>query len=302
MSEMRQRRGPGGEASGSGSASSSSGMRGGPEIDTREAEQKLMDAMHSLRKPKTVGLSNGAKKWKDLLEKDPYNVELAYKLGEAYANDEQWAAATNILERSYKKVKDLPDEEQTNYLLMLCEGRFTAEEHRNAADVLEQIIPPHPDDERYKKYNILATQVFCFIGDMTNGLKCFANAIEGEPFENAAAVFVICQPGLWTCGCFDVAHEMIQKMITSEEMQQRFSVLQKLSGMRSELKKKQQEEEDSIFGFTKFTVYTFVVVFVIMMLIMGFIGETRSLASWEEYRKNPPQDPYRRRSQHWQSP
>eukprot|EP00439_Symbiodinium_sp_Y106_P084026 s597_g24.t1 len=162
----------------------------------KEVEEKLSSLLEQMKPNPKPGTSNEAKKFKDELAKDPYNMTLIFELGKAYSVDEQWDRCANVLLRGFKRVSELEAvEDRFNFLVVLAQASLHLEKYRQALAVINDIADPD-DTESLRGLNILRCQVYCLNGEMQKGLKAFNAAITGDSFEVAVKAWASCSRAL----------------------------------------------------------------------------------------------------------
>lgn len=275
MSELRQRRGEpqeqGTEAAGTTSEDT--------ELSTRTKEEVMADAEKMLEKIKAgpkPGISHEAKKWKDELAQDPYNMELIFQLGLAYAKDQQWDKCANVMLRGFKRVNEFEDKAVKDaYLMTLCQASMSQEKFRQALMVFNDIEEPE-DDELLHRYEALKCYVFCSNGDASAGLKAFHKSIENQEFDTAVGNWALCYPGLQKVGAVEVTRSTLEAMATTEAMKKRLELVELIRNFKATASKEKDQAAQSKSFIQKVTAVILLVFFCVCMYFLYDI-ETRNL-------------------------
>lgn len=179
-------------------------------------------------KPAT-GISHNSKKWKDQLLSDPQNLTLMHELGKAYAEDQQWERAENVLLRGWTRVSELDSQKRLEYLMCLIQASLQREHFAQALAALNQIEEPV---EEMRGLDVLKVQVHCANVDLSNGLKAFRKAIEGMDFETSCIVWAGCSTNLMKCGGWEVTKTLLHSLAQTEEDHQRLRMIENLIKMK----------------------------------------------------------------------
>lgn len=181
----------------------------------------------SPKQPKP-GLSNEAKRVKDQLEEDPFNLELMLQLGNAYANDHQFQKCCNVLLRGWKRVHELPeDETRFEFLMLLCEASGHLAKHKQALAVLGDIQEPSDPEDR-RSFAVLACQVHAHNGNVQQCLRFFHVAMDGADFDSSLGSWASCALAMKEAGCYMQARAAMQQRLQTEEESQKFEALETL--------------------------------------------------------------------------
>lgn len=233
MSAIRQRRG----ASGASEPTKTEGLS---EAGLKGLDKLKQHLMNADEKPKP-SMSNVAKKAKDALEEDPFNLELMYKLGKAHADDNHWTQCGNVLLRGWKRMSEVSDEELVfDFLVQLCEASMKLDKWKQASAVLSDIVPlKDPDDLRH--YSLLACKVYAENGVPHESLAAFRVAVDGIDFAAALNVWVECAASLRHAGLYASARATMQSLATVEEDGRKLEVLETLIELKEHGNKTQKQ-------------------------------------------------------------
>uniref|UniRef100_A0A7S0FW96 Uncharacterized protein n=1 Tax=Pyrodinium bahamense TaxID=73915 RepID=A0A7S0FW96_9DINO len=228
MSELRLRRGAEQQAAEQTSITEASDRAA---LKT-EVTQELEKMLKRLREGPRQGLSHAAKKVKDQLTDDPYNMELILELGLAYAQDQQWFQCANVLLRGWKRVGEFQSREvRCHFLMTLCQASMAQRKYRQAMAVMGDIEEPE-DEDTFKRCEALKSHVYCCNGDMAAGLKAFHRAIEGQDFESACRIWAMCYPGLKKVGALEMTKSAVEAMTEDEGSKNRLKLIELIACMK----------------------------------------------------------------------
>jgi len=241
MSELRQRRG---EPQEQRREAGESTLAEAADSDGRNKEEAIAEAEKMLKKIKEgpkPGLSHEAKRWKDELSEDPYNMSLIFQLGLAYAKDQQWDKCANVMLRGLKRVNEFEDKEvRAHFLMTLCQASMQQQKFRQALTVFNDIEEPE-DDELSKRYEALKCYVYCSNGDASAGLKAFHKAIDGQDFDLAVGFWALCYPGLQKVGALEVTRGTLEAMATDEAMKKRLQLVELIRTFKTNTTKEAEQ-------------------------------------------------------------
>uniref|UniRef100_A0A7S4UYJ5 Uncharacterized protein n=1 Tax=Alexandrium monilatum TaxID=311494 RepID=A0A7S4UYJ5_9DINO len=241
MSELRQRRGERPEADGL-------ALPPGDEFASRSKDEVAREAeemMKKIREGPKPGLSHEAKRFKDELKEDPYNMELIFQLGLAYAKDQQWDKCANVMLRGLKRVNEFESEElRVHFLMTLCQASLSQGKFRQALMVFNEIAEP-ADANLARSYEALKCFVLCSNGDASAGLKAFHKAVEGEGFDLALGHWALCYPGLQKVGALEVTRGTLEAMATDESMKKRLEMVEMIRELKMNTLKERDQEANS---------------------------------------------------------
>jgi len=257
--------------------------RGMTAADEEVARKKIVDElMHIVKKepegPKP-GLSNDAKAAKDALVKDPYNMDHIFKLGMAYAHDEQWTRSANVLLRGWKRVKEIVSvQERFEFLVFLCQGSMNLKKHRQALAVLEDIEVPL--EFNAPALNALKCQVYCANGDAPRGMKAFHDAIAGQDFDQAAAQWAICHEQLVHAGLAESTKTLLKERVAAsnscEEDCKKLDLMESIIQIKAAYKQS-PEKAMPLSPAVRSTLFVVLVVFIMITVYALYVLEKMSL-------------------------
>ncbi|OLP84031.1 hypothetical protein AK812_SmicGene35136 [Symbiodinium microadriaticum] len=275
MSELRQRKGEKSEKDGTEAVAKAPEMIPG---QRKEVEEKLSSLLEQMKPNPKPGTSNEAKKFKDELAKDPYNMTLIFELGKAYSVDEQWDRCANVLLRGFKRVSELESvEDRFNFLVVLAQASLHLEKYRQALAVVNDIADPE-DTESLRGLNILRCQVYCLNGEMQKGLKAFNAAITGDSFEVAVKAWASCSRALKQANAWVVTKGTLTKLTQTEDERKQLESIEKLCEFKDEVHKIQHPEADTSRAWLLFALLA--VVFMALLAVLTW-AEQRSLAKMQ---------------------
>lgn len=207
-----------------------------------EAIEHFMSMMQKETEKPKPGLSNEAKKWKDALATDPYDMTFITRLGIAYAADRQWQQSVTVLMRGWKRVSEFKEDKAAlEYLQLLAQGSYKLQKFRQALAVLHDIsddMLSSADEEGRSRVHALRCQVHCANGDQQKGLKAFHQAIEGQAFDAAAGHWAACLLDLQKVDLLEVTRSTIQGRAKTDEERQ------KIEAMEAIVKAKEQYRQE----------------------------------------------------------
>mmetsp|Transcript_96857 Transcript_96857/g.134461 ORF Transcript_96857/g.134461 Transcript_96857/m.134461 type:complete len:280 (-) Transcript_96857:169-1008(-) len=276
MSEMRQRRGER-PAEAEDTVEEKSG--GWSPEQKAQVEEKLASLMKSMKANPKPGTSNEAKKYKDLLDEDPFNLLAIYGLGKAYAVDEQWDRCCNVMLRGFKRVNEMENqEERFDFLVTLAKASMNLEKFRQALAVVNDMSDPE-DPEELRGLNIMRCQVYCHNGELQKGLKAFNTAIEGNSFQDAVKAWASCSRGLKQVNGWGVTKNTVLKLAETEEEKKQLESIDKLCEFKDDVHKLQAPKGISDVRLWLLTGLLVVLLCILLSILYWF--EQRSLAKME---------------------
>lgn len=161
------------------------------------------------RMHKLPSTSDKAKRAKDALEKDPYNVELINQLGQIYASEAQWDKAANVMIRGWKRAAELKDpNDRFAFLMRLGEASFRNHQFRQTEAILRDIDEPEDYYDR-KAFQLLSCHTYAEVGDAPRALEVFSKAIASEDFDNAIKIWAAAALRLKKVGAFEAAKNSV---------------------------------------------------------------------------------------------
>lgn len=208
-------------------------------------KQKVIDEfLQMLQKTKQgpkPGLSNEAKKAKDALACDPYNMERIRDLGFAYATDDQWKQCANVLVRGWKRANTLKDPlERFEFLYLLCQASLQLEKYRQAMAVLQDIEDPPPETVDERVFSVLKCKVYSANGETQLALKAFHQAVDGQEFIHACAQWCACLEYMRKAGLVDVTKSTLLARATSDEDKAKLDAMEKIVDLKTQYKQEGQ--------------------------------------------------------------
>jgi len=163
-------------------------------------------------------ISNTAKKAKDTLETDPYNMDFISKLGLVYANEHQHEKAANVMIRGWKRASELKDpNERFRFMLKLSEVSFRNRQFKQAYAVIMDIEEPRDPKEKLA-YQLLFCHVAAEAGEAPKALSIFSKAVEKEDFEMAVKILASCCLRLSHVGSFQAAKNTVAQKARTGQM------------------------------------------------------------------------------------
>jgi hypothetical protein len=220
------------------------------QVDEDAAKQQVVNQlMQMVQKPADgpkPGLSHEAKNAKELLAKDPYNMEHICDLGIAYAKDEQWEKSANVLLRGWKRAKEITDvQKRFEFLILLTMGSMNLKKYRQALAVLEDI--EEPLEFNASALNALKCQVYCANNDAPRGLKAFNDAILGLDFDQALSQWQLCHEMLVKGGLAETTKTLLRDCLSEtadkDEEIRKLDMLEAIIEVKRSYKQKQSEPQ-----------------------------------------------------------
>jgi len=210
-----------------------------PSASREELVNQITEMVKKLQAGPKPGLSHNAKKWKDQLKEDPYNLESMYRLGVAYAQDEHWEKCANVMIRGLKRMEEFKEIEQRyDYLYTLCQASLRVRKYQQALLVLKEM--KLPEDETFTELEVLQCQVYCANGDAQKGIKNFHEAIKDKDFTDASAVWAMCHMYLRKVEAYDICKQAIEAIAAKEDdpdaAQKKLAVLESIAALKDSAK------------------------------------------------------------------
>jgi len=179
------------------------------------------------------GLSHAAKKVKDQLADDPYNMELIWQLGQALRDDGQWDKVSNVLLRGWKRVSEFKDSEtRFEYLHMLAKAALEEKKYKQALAVLND-TEESESEERSADFHMLRCQIYCFNGDAQKGLSSFNKAIDGHDFDSVLKIWSECIPAIKEVGAYDATKTTVERKASTEQQKEKVHAIGRLAELQS---------------------------------------------------------------------
>lgn len=225
-------------------------------------------------KPKP-GTSNEAKEIKDKLKEDPFNMELIFKLGKAYAADYQWERCATILLRGFKRASEFKDrKERFDFLMTLCQASIQLKKYKQALAVVNDVETPGDQDDQYV-HEIMKCRVYCFNGDTEKGLKAFNRAIDGLQFEGVTQTWASCSDALRMADCWIATKTTVTNMAKNDEDRQKLDSIEKMIKLKEDYLA--ADEKPKMSGTEQTVFYTVIFIAVVMFFYFLWCLEARSL-------------------------
>merc|ERR1719310_246723 len=233
------------------------------------------------------GLSNEAKKWKDALATDPYDMTFITRLGIAYAADRQWQQSVTVLMRGWKRVSEFKEDKAAlEYLQLLAQGSYKLQKFRQALAVLHDIsddMLSSADEEGRSRVYALRCQVHCANGDQQKGLKAFHQAIEGQAFDDAAGHWAACLLDLQKVDLLEVTRSTVQGRAKTDEERQKLEAMEAIVNAKEQYRQEMLKPKyPAALRPVLNVVYAVLGVFLIYIL---YVWEQRSFASLANSKK-----------------
>lgn len=212
-----------------------------------ETTDKMLTSIQEAAKPKP-GLSAEAKRFKDALTVDPYNLEYMFALGVNYSKDNQWTQAENVLVRGWKRVKEFSEKEKRfSYLQVLLRATLKNRKYKQAAAVLQDMEEPEKEGLQYMYY-ASQCEVMGFCKENDKCLKAFNNTIDGlkaqldaekiedkDKFQQIIETWAHLIPALEQADILELTREKVAAFATNDEDKAKLDVYEKLSKVRQEI-------------------------------------------------------------------
>lgn len=204
-----------------------------------QQKQRLVDeiaqALTAGKPNRVTGLSNTAKQFKDQLAKDPFNMDLIFQLGLAYADDGQWDKVCNVMMRGWKRVGEIEDPAtRYHFLAALVEASLRIKKYRQALAVLNDIEEP-ADEDMKPHYELMRCQVLCENGDMQKGMKALNKAIEGQDFDQACAIWANCLGPIKRAGAYELSKSTLLALATTDAQKSKLDAMEAIVNLKEEV-------------------------------------------------------------------
>jgi hypothetical protein len=196
------------------------------------AERQFMEKIMMLTKPEEPplpGLSHEAKKAKDELAQDPYNLQLILTLGGIYLDEKKYKQAANVLIRGWKRMSELPEAEDRFYFLCrICEASIACNLYKQAFAVFKDMEEPSGQDpDSALGYHLIALRVHAEQNkgqNMQQVLKSFHKGVEisprcSEPQKFLERFYMSSVTSLSKVGALDAARSSLSTKIPEEKLQ-----------------------------------------------------------------------------------
>ncbi|CAE8620293.1 unnamed protein product [Polarella glacialis] len=271
MSEIRQRKG---EKTGQAPA-------GEDEVQSKqEVAAQITDMLEKLKPKPKIGLTNAAKQFKDELAKDPFNLQHIFDLGKAYGADQQWDKCANVMLRGFKRAGEMEHpEDRFEFLVVLCQASLNIRKYRQALTVMNDIKEPE-ELESKSGLESLRCQVYCFNGELAKGMKAFNNAICGEEFDKAVALWAGCSAALKKAGARAVTKSTLEGLARTDQEKARLEAVEKLADLKDAYLSVEEKPQASL-NFYRMALIAGMVVLTVVFVYFLWLMEARSLESWK---------------------
>jgi len=269
MAELRQRRGGGKK------------VMGGEEqkIDA-DLTNQLAQLAARLRDGPQQGLSPEAKRCKEALQRDPYNLELIFELGLAYADDAQWEQCANVLLRGWKRVGELQDREiRCQFLLTLSQASMSLKKFRQSLAVLNDIEESDEPETRVR-VDTLRCHANCSTDDTATGLQAFHRAIAGQDFETASGCWALCYASLKQVGALQATRSAVEVLAADDEDRKKLDVLEQLASLKNDLNVDMEEDDKTREFWRRFAMAMSVILGLILCCFL-YVFEKRSFQQFQ---------------------
>lgn len=215
----------------------------------QSTEQMLQDFTQMLSSAnidkKVPGLSHAAKEIKDMLAADPYNMDLIFEMGKAYASDEQWEKVVTVVMRGWKRVTEFEDaEKRLDFLALLSQASVEEKKYRQALAVLSDVENPERDDSPLT-FEILKCQVYCFNNKLKEGLNAFNRAIDGQDFDTVGQIWAACIPAIKQVGAYEMVRTTVESKASTEEQKQKMEAVSRLMDLKDAIQKQADDNAAS---------------------------------------------------------
>jgi len=206
-----------------------------------ETTDKMITSIQEANKPKP-GLSAEAKRYKDALTVNPYNLEYMFALGVCYSKDNQWKQAENVLIRGWKRVKEFEQKEKRfSYLQVLLRATLKNHKYQQASAVFQDMEEPETDRLIY--YTTMC-EVMGFTKHPDKCLKAFNNAVDilsaefdgdKDKFQQIVETWAHLIPALEKADILVATRDKVEVFATNEEDKAKMDVYEKLAKVRQEI-------------------------------------------------------------------
>jgi len=264
----------------------------GEEDDENMREKVVSELMNLIQKQRAgpkPGLSDNAKRAKDILRADPYNLDAIQDLGVAYSLDDQWSQCANVMIRGFKRMKEFDDPDEGHkrrfgFLMRLAEASFRCKKYKQALAVFNDVEEPSSEDqEMLQMYNVMACQVYAYNGLLQKTLKAFNKGIEGYELERACGFWAATSGPMKRAELYDVAKQAIERLAKDDNDRQIINSLEKVALLREQIEF--EAEGPKLTKTAKTVVITTGVLLVLAFLYLLHWLEQRSFASLTVVRK-----------------
>jgi len=250
--------------------------KGGNEAeDTRQVAENYLEQMVERSKPKP-GLSNAAKKWKDKLTEDPFDLESIAQLGFCYMDDNQTKQCENIMLRGWKRVSEFKDEElKVRFLMVLCQASLKLTKFKQALAVLMDLEALNTNTKDMDGYITLKTRVYLSNNDQQKGLKAFQEGIDTKDFPTAIAIWAASIAEFKKTGLLEVTKEKVSALAQTDEDRARLDAIEKLAEAMNAVKDMATPESTNNWPLVR----SAIAVTFLMVLYLLYLAEQNSLKS-----------------------
>lgn len=238
-------------------------------------KEDIIDVLRLTLRPKKFlkrpGMTDNAKRARDALEADPYNLQYINELGRIYASEAEWERSVNVLLRGWKRAKEIEDKKvRFHFLMKICEVSYYLSQFRQAHAVLHDMEEPE-DPQDLGSYLVLACQVYGANGDLQRALKAFQRLVEPRSFQDAVRIFGLTLRELKKAGGYEAAQSAVEKKATKYDNK---SIMTMLESFAEGIDKQGMSPED----IQRNLIIGGVVVLVAVLIYLLWLAEQWSLA------------------------
>lgn len=184
---------------------------------------------------------------KDALADDPFNMDLIYELGCAYADDGHWKQSVNVLLRGWKRLNEVSDPVRCfSFLIVLCAGSYRLKMYRQALGIINE-IKEQEDPSLQRIYLTVACQIHCANEDLPHAVKVFRRAVANTDMDTALSIWAGLQSELRNIGADATAKGAVELLVHSEEDRSKLAAFEQLDEITQTLRsggKKEQQWPD----------------------------------------------------------
>lgn len=250
--------------------------------DMTEEEQRtyftdeLIQALEASRPVPAKGVSTKAKKCKEQLAADPFNMMLILELGCYYAEDLHWNKVCTVLLRGWKRVNEFSDTNmKTQLLCLLAQSSEKIGKYRQALAVAAD-IDELADIEIQTSVDLIRCRSYCKTNNKEKGLQTIMKVINNNDFQKGVAAWASCLEGLKLAGIYDVTRAGILERATDEE-KKTVERVEQLALLRDEYNKELDKAEIGVFGVFQQNYKRYLVGFVVVLVAILYWLESQSL-------------------------
>eukprot|EP00929_Paragymnodinium_shiwhaense_P115175 TRINITY_DN8385_c0_g4_i1.p1 TRINITY_DN8385_c0_g4~~TRINITY_DN8385_c0_g4_i1.p1 ORF type:complete len:273 (-),score=76.06 TRINITY_DN8385_c0_g4_i1:287-1105(-) len=248
-----------------------------------EAVNHFLTMMHKETEKPKPGLSNEAKKWKDALKSDPYNMAYIAQLGAAYADERQWQQCVSVMMRGWKRVGEFEQPRAAlEFLCLLAQGSYEVKKYKQALAVIQDAnteMLVGADESDIAHYHSLRCQVLCANQETQKALKAFHQAVERPSFELCAGTWVSCHAALKKAGLEEATRSILLAKAANDDERQLLKAMETVALAKSRYR--EELEKPAAFFPTHMRSAAYVCIsLVATLLVYGlYILEQKSFAS-----------------------